>query len=48
MQAPSKRTLAQFLIENEGQRCVVVLDVRKPLDAWDMICGAHAHFSTGD
>jgi hypothetical protein len=28
LQAPAKTTLAQFLAENEGQRCVVVLDVR--------------------
>lgn len=27
MQEPSSCTLAEFLIENEGKRCVVVLDV---------------------
>lgn len=26
-QAPSSATLAQFLVQNEGKRCVVVLDV---------------------
>lgn len=26
-QQPSQRTLAEFLVENEGKRCVVVLDV---------------------
>ena len=28
VQEPSTNTLSQFLIENEGKRCVVVLDVR--------------------
>lgn len=27
-QEPSDSTLAEFLVENEGKRCVVVLDVR--------------------
>ena len=27
-QAPSDNSLKEFLIENEGKRCVVVLDVR--------------------
>lgn len=28
IQQPSDTTLAQFLMQNEGKRCVVVLDVR--------------------
>ena len=28
VQAPSDNSLKDFLIENEGKRCVVVLDVR--------------------
>jgi hypothetical protein len=27
LQQPSSSTLAEFLVDNEGQRCVVVLDV---------------------
>jgi hypothetical protein len=30
-QEPSDLTLANFLVENEGSRCVVVLDVSSPL-----------------
>jgi len=30
-EAASTSTLAEFLIDNEGKRCVVVLDVRSPL-----------------
>lgn len=29
MQEPTDLTLAEFLKENEGQRCVVVLDVSR-------------------
>ena len=28
LQEPSNHSLKEFLIENEGKRCVVVLDVR--------------------
>lgn len=31
LQEPSDLTLADFLVENEGNRCVVVLDVSPPL-----------------